>query len=136
MNNTIRVNCTRENLKLIREFVEDYLDNFDLSDVVLNQMILAVDEICANLIIHSNNEDHTKFITLRIDHVEDEFMFEITDNGRSFVQANYKEPNIRENIKMGKKGGVGVALVNRIMDKVEFISSEDKNTCRLFKKVE
>ena len=134
MNNTIRVSCNKKNLKLIRDFVTDYLSVYKPSEIVLNQMVLAVDEICANLIIHANQEDNSKYLTLSVAHKNNGYLFEICDEGKSFTQANYKEPNIQDNIKQGKKGGVGIALVNRIMDRVEFHSTNGTNICRLYKK--
>ena len=135
MNNSIQVNCTKKNLKLIRDFVTEYLQKLALSDVLINQMVLAVDEICANLIIHANNEDPTKYIYLTITEPKDAVQFEITDNGVAFKSHDYKEPDILEHVRIGKKGGVGIALVRRIMDKVEFTSDGDSNACLLYKKI-
>lgn len=135
MNNSIRVNCTKKNLKLIRDFVTEYLKALSLSDILMNQIVLAVDEICANLIIHANHEDPSKYLTLKMQALKDELVFEIADQGQAFERSNYKEPNIKEHIKMGKKGGVGIALVNRIMDKVEFITDGPQNICLLYKKI-
>jgi serine/threonine-protein kinase RsbW len=135
MNNEIRIRCNKKNLKLIRDFVTGYLATYNLSEIVLNQMVLAVDEICANLIIHANQENENQFLTLSINHKNSGFLFEICDQGKSFKHANYKEPNIQDNIRQGKKGGVGIALVNRIMDRVEFHSNDDRNVCVLYKKV-
>lgn len=136
MNNSIRVNCTKKNLKLIRDFVTEYLRALSLTDIQLNQIVLAVDEICANLIIHANHEDSKKYIVLQILKINgDTLKFEISDEGLAFERANYKEPDIEENIRLGKKGGVGIALVNRIMDKVEFSSNGTHNTCLLYKKI-
>ncbi|WP_242926756.1 ATP-binding protein [Pontibacter vulgaris] len=135
MNNSIRVSCTKKNLKLIRDFVTEYLQALELSDILMNQIVLAVDEICANLIIHANHEDPTKTISLAIHEQKSQLKFEITDNGVAFQESKYKEPNIEEHIRVGKKGGVGIALVNRIMDKVEFTSNGTKNTCLLYKKI-
>ncbi|PTX15121.1 serine/threonine-protein kinase RsbW [Pontibacter mucosus] len=135
MSNSIRVNCTKKNLKLIRDFVTEYLRTLALSDILMNQIVLAVDEICANLIIHANHEDPSKYLTLKVHTVKDQVKFEISDQGRAFEQSNYREPNIQEHIRMGKKGGVGIALVNRIMDKVEFITDGTQNTCLLYKKI-
>ncbi|MCC9137219.1 ATP-binding protein [Pontibacter silvestris] len=135
MNNSIQVSCSKKNLKPIRDFVTEYLNRLDLSDILMNQIVLAVDEICANLIIHANQEDPSKQITLAIHKQKDTLKFEIIDNGVAFQQAKYKEPNIEEHIRIGKKGGVGIALVNRIMDKVEFKSGNSKNTCLLYKKI-
>lgn len=135
MNNTITVSCTKKNLKLIRNFVTDYLAAFKLSDILMNQIVLAVDEICANLIIHANHEDPSKFISLAITEKDQMLKFEITDNGVAFRRSEYKEPDIEEHVRIGKKGGVGIALVNRIMDKVEFDTVGSKNTCLLYKKI-
>ncbi|WP_299825561.1 ATP-binding protein [uncultured Pontibacter sp.] len=135
MNNSIRVNCTKKNLKLIRDFVVEYLQTYALSDIMTNQIVLAVDEICANLIIHANHENPDKFIHLAIKKQKEMLVFEISDNGLAFQRSKYKEPNIEENIRMGKKGGVGIALVNRIMDKVEFETNDTQNVCVLYKKI-
>lgn len=135
MNNSIRVNCTKKNLKLIRDFVTEYLHALALSDILMNQVVLAVDEICANLIIHANHEDPDKFICLQIQNEQDILRFEISDNGVPFSRSEYQEPDIEEHIRVGKKGGVGIALVNRIMDKVEFTTSGTKNLCVLYKKI-
>ncbi|PRY16273.1 serine/threonine-protein kinase RsbW [Pontibacter ummariensis] len=135
MNNSIRVNCTKKNLKLIRDFVTEYLHALALTDILMNQIVLAVDEICANLIIHANHEDPDKYILLAIYKQPGMIKFEISDEGIAFQRAAYKEPNIQENIRLGKKGGVGIALVNRIMDKVEFKTEGPQNTCILYKKI-
>ena len=135
MNNTIRVSCNKKNLKLIRDFVTNYLSGYNMSEIVLNQMVLAVDEICANLIIHANNEDPSKYIYLTITEPKNAVQFEITDNGVAFSSHDYKEPDILEHVRVGKKGGVGIALVRRIMDKVEFTTKGDANACLLYKKI-
>ncbi|MGV3539352.1 MAG: ATP-binding protein [Rufibacter sp.] len=133
MTNKIRVSCDRKNLKVIRAFVTDTLAPVPLSEITLNQIILAVDEICANLIIHANQEDSGKYLTLTITYDDQVMVFTLSDNGKAFVQANYREPDIKDNIRTGKKGGVGVALVNRIMDKVEYSVQGNTNICVLQK---
>ncbi|MFC6998346.1 ATP-binding protein [Rufibacter roseus] len=133
MTNTLRVSCDRKNLKTIRQFVTDTLAPVPLTEITLNQIILAVDEICANMIIHANQEDSKQFLNLTIKYDDQVMVFELTDNGKAFEQANYREPNIKENIRQGKKGGVGVALVNRIMDKVEYSVKGSTNICVLHK---
>ncbi len=136
MSNSIRVNCTKKNLKLIRDFVTEYLHALALSDILMNQIVLAVDEICANLIIHANKEDPSKHLLLEISQKDKGMLkFEISDEGLAFERSNYKEPDIQANIRNGKKGGVGIALVNRIMDKVEFTTTGTQNTCLLYKKI-
>ena len=135
MTNSIQIGCSKTNLKTIRDFVTQYLSQYDLSEIILNQIVLAVDEIAANLIIHANKEDASKFLELSISRVDKQLLIEISDRGISFQRTNYKEPDIEEHIRIGKKGGVGIAIVNRIMDKVEFVTEGDRNICRLYKTV-
>ena len=135
MTNSIQISCSKTNLKTLRDFVTQYLSQYDLSEIILNQIVLAVDEIAANLIIHANKEDASKFLELSISRVDKQLLIEISDYGISFQRTNYKEPDIEEHIRIGKKGGVGIAIVNRIMDKVEFVTEGDRNICRLYKTV-
>ena len=133
--NTISVSCKKANLKRIRTFVADMLEPYALADVLNNQLILAVDEISANFIIHSNHEDESKQIRVGFTSKGRQLIFEISDEGAAFSPDNYHEPVLRDLILQGRKGGVGILLVNRIMDKVEYLRKGNRNICRMYKTV-
>ncbi len=136
MNYKYKVSCSTERLKSVREFVENSLKGHVLSELQISQMVLAVDEICANMIIHTHGCDSSKSIDIHI-HVENQssVTFEIIDHGQSFNYQLYQEPELSEIVKNKKKGGIGLMLVKRIMDEVEFTSETGKNICRLFKRL-
>ncbi|MDU0369274.1 ATP-binding protein [Hymenobacter endophyticus] len=136
MKHAIRISCTRRNLKVVRDFVSDFLAAYHLSDLIINQIVLAVDEVVANLIIHGNGEDESQFLDVRVSILEQEFCIEIEDqNLTSYSPSSYQEPDLQEYVRIGKKGGVGMMLVNRIMDRVEFTTQDAHNLCRLCKKL-
>ena len=136
MKNVIRINCSRANLKIVRDFVSAYLSVYNLSELHINQIVLAIDEVVANLIIHANAEDEEQFLQLKLAMEDHMFGVEIEDDSKeSYLPSSFREPDLQEHIRTGKKGGVGMALVNRIMDRVEFSSSGNHNICRLYKKV-
>ena len=138
MKYSLKVPCNKSKLKTIRSFVDATLGHYSISDVDLNMLILAVDEICANLIVHSYNTNNIPdCIELHIN-VEEEkgITFEIIDrNNEGFNIINYKEPMLKELVRSRRKGGLGLMLVKRIMDDVEFKSSGKGNICRLFKRI-
>jgi serine/threonine-protein kinase RsbW len=137
MSNSIRIRCDINNLKIVRDFVTDYLSRYNLSENVLNQIILAVDEITANLIIHANEKDKSKFIELSIKPLADHILlFEFKDHGKFFDLEINEEPDIPTFIKIGKKGGIGLALVKRIMNKVEFLKEGETNITSLYKHIQ
>jgi len=54
MIHSIRISCLKNNLSRVRNFVEGALKQHAISPIDINLMVLAVDELCANLIIHSH----------------------------------------------------------------------------------
>lgn len=118
--------------------MDETLGQYTISDVDLNMLVLAVDEICANLIVHSyNTSNAVDCIELHIKIEEHKgITFDIVDrNNEGFNILNYKEPMLKELIRARRKGGLGLMLVKRIMDDVQFKSNGSSNICRLFKRM-
>jgi serine/threonine-protein kinase RsbW len=126
--------CSRENLKGIREFVKSVLRNYSLSELEINQMVLAVDEVCANLIIHSHKCNPGDAIELSIKNSKEGIEFEIIDRDAVYFDLeSHKTPDIRQMVREGKNGGVGLWLVKQFMDKVEVEYKDTQSTWRLYK---
>lgn len=132
-----KVPCTKDQLQEIRGFVNKSLGQHGLSDVDISAMVLAIDEVCANLIIHShqcNPKEHIE-ITINVG-LNNGVEFRIVDEGVGFDINQYKEPSIDDLIQSRRKGGIGLILVKKIMDDIDFIKTKENNTCRLFKKID
>ena len=130
-----KVPCSTNRLKEVRSFVNSVLHEYEFSEVDISRMVLAVDEVCSNLIIHSNNCNPEEMIELQIKVDSEGVVFEIKDQGVAFTPTSYNEPTLREVIRKKKKGGIGLMLVKRIMDDIQFHSEKSHNVCRLYKKI-
>jgi serine/threonine-protein kinase RsbW len=131
-----KVTCLRDNLKLIREFVNVVLKGLSLSEIERNQLVLAVDEVCANLIIHSHQCDPSTSIEINIMDLKQQVLFEIIDREpNNFDISQYQNPNLKKIVKERKKGGLGLLLVNKIMDEVEVKTDNSQNIWRLAKNI-
>lgn len=130
-----KTSCAKNNLRSIRHFVEETLQRHALSELDISTIVLAVDEVCANLIIHSHGCDETQELKLTIDVKGDRIEFDIIDTSEIFNINEYKAPNLEDIIRTGRKGGVGLILVKRIMDKIEFLRGKHHHICRLTKKL-
>lgn len=135
MSNSLKVACSIENLKTIRTFLEKALAGKGLPEEEINLMVLAVDEICANLIIHSNLRDPKKEIEVAFFATSEGFVFEIMDSGKAFDPESISEPSIPSMVKEKKKGGLGLMLVRKIMDSIELKTENTFTTYRLFKRI-
>lgn len=136
MKKRLRLYCNTDQLVNLRQFLDEKLRLTPLSEIDSLQVILAVEEVCANLIIHSHECNPTEFIELDVNRQNGTIIFEIKDYGQGFNILEYQEPNIDHVLKTKRKGGLGIMLVKKIMDKIEFESNGTKNTCRLFKNLE
>ena len=136
MKSALRIPCSRQNLQEVRDFVRGYLADRHLADVAVNQVVLAVDEVVANFIIHANKEDENQFLDLKLTLLDHELNVEIADNGDTiFLPAPHQNPDLRAYISQGRKGGMGMTLVNRLMDRVEFFTRGNHTVCHLTKQL-
>ncbi len=136
MKSALRIACSRQNLQQVRDFVRNYLSERQLPDIAVNQVVLAVDEVVANFIIHANGEDETQFLDLLMSLHNHDLDVEIADNGDTiFLPAPHQSPDLHAYIRQGRKGGMGMALVNRLMDRVEFFTRGNHTVCHLSKRL-
>jgi len=135
MQYSFEATCSKDQLRAIRHFVRDKLKQHGIADLEVNSMVLAVEEVCANLIIHSHNCNSTDLLKIQVNIEPDKGVtFQIMDKGLGFDINGYKEPSLQEIIKTKKKGGLGLMLVRRIMDDIEYKQDTPHNIYKLFKR--
>lgn len=129
-----KASCSKNKLGEIRSFIKQVLDDHQVPELEKNTIVLAVDEVCANLIIHSHHCNPREQLEVKVNINGKSVTFDIIDKGIGFNIENYKEPSIKEIVSQKKKGGIGLMLVKRIMDDIEFIEGDNINVYRLHKK--
>jgi serine/threonine-protein kinase RsbW len=136
MNYQYNISCSLHNLKGVREFIRNSLKGHGVPDLEMGAIVLALDEMCSNLMIHAHHCDPDHFIAIHIHiPVKHNFIFEIIDDGSMFDINQFQEPEIGNLVNEKRKGGLGIRLVKSIMDKVEYIKENGKTICRLTKTV-
>ena len=126
--------CSREKLSEIRAFLSSVLVNLSVAESVKNEIILAVDEACANAMIHGNNCDEDKPLQLEVEHHGNKLTVEISDIGDSEINVEeYQDRTIDDLIRERRKGGLGLKLIYSIMDDVSYYSRDSRNICALTK---
>lgn len=129
----LNLSCQTSALSELRNFLQQNLATYKLSEVERHQITLAVEEVCANLIIHSHGCNPKDQIQLEIKDSYEKMIFEITDDGIAFNLLEYEVPQLKQVVEAKRKGGLGILLVKKIMDEIEFESKNGRNICRLIK---
>ncbi len=136
MKSALRIACSRRHLQQVRDFVRNHLSSRQLPEITVNQVVLAVDEVVANFIIHANSEDETQFLDLQLDTDGRDINVEIADHSDTiYLPGQHQNPDLSEYIRQGRKGGMGMTLVNRLMDRVEFFTRGNHTVCHLSKHI-
>jgi serine/threonine-protein kinase RsbW len=134
MNYRYNIGCSLSNLKGIRDFIRNTLNEKHVPELQISAIVLALDEMCSNLMIHAHHCNPDHIIELRIKQSgKHTFVFEIIDDGSVFDINQFIEPGVEGLVQEKRKGGLGIRLVKSIMDKIEYKSEGGKNICRLTK---
>jgi len=137
MNYKYKVGCSIENLKNVRDFIRGSLKHYAISDLEISEIVLALDEMCSNLIIHAHHCNPDDLFELNILVEKDQpLVFELIDDGTVFDINQFNTPAIDSIIHAKRKGGLGIRLVKSIMDKIEYQKEDNRNVCRLTKTVQ
>lgn len=109
-----------DNLLEVREFVSDAARQFGFADEDVANIVLAVDEACTNIIKHAYQYAPDKEISISIHRNNGAFEVKIIDEGRDFNPTELRAPDLRQNLSEHRRGGLGVYLMKKLMDKVEY----------------
>lgn len=131
----IKVPCKLESLREVRNRALEFMAGEEISHAQAKMIATAIDEICANIIIHANKQDPNKFLQVSMSRLDGMIMIEAMDEGHFFNIGGYQTPDMRDLIEGRKKGGMGLLLVQKIMDRVEYQRRDQMNVFRLMKRV-
>ena len=120
-------------LSRVRDFVTEVCEEAGFTGRETNNTKLAVDEACTNIIKHAY-ETAVGDIEIRAEITSGNVDIHITDSGKRFDFASIQDPDLGQYVETGKKGGLGVFLINRLMDRVEYRAGEDGNELFLSKR--
>ncbi len=96
-------------------------------------MALAVDEAVTNTIKHAYKYNKTKTVELNYTITEKSLEISVLHTGEPLAVDNINLPDMGEYLKEYRKGGLGIMLMVKIMDKVEYGNFKGKHFCKLIK---
>ena len=118
----LRVKSKTENLSVIRDFVSSNARSAGIPEATVENIILAVDEACTNIIKHAYKLSPEGEIIIKIDYDEEKFTVTIIDYGKSFEPDRVPLPDLQKYYREHRVGGLGMYLMKSLMDNVEYIT--------------
>ncbi|MCK6619506.1 MAG: SpoIIE family protein phosphatase [Calditrichaceae bacterium] len=129
----IVVPASMAHLKEIRDFIEQIGKKYKISDKIINSFKLVVDEACTNIIRHGYKDIKDGKITIRAIIRRLSVTIVVIDQGRSFDPRQVKDPDLQKYVQIGKKGGLGIHMMRKLMDDIQYNITGHGNELRLAK---
>ena len=99
-----------------------------------DRVALAVDEAATNVIEHAYHGAAGPQLEVRFEDRGAEFQVEVVDTGAWWTRARCRRVDLDRYVNERRTGGLGVHLMEKIMDSVTFQRSARRNVCRLVKR--
>jgi serine/threonine-protein kinase RsbW len=117
---SITVPATLDSLAPISEFITDATTRAGLDEHAAWQVQLAVDEAATNIIQHGYDAGVDADIQLDWRLESGQLIVTLRDTGRGFNPDDVPAPDITSPLEERQAGGLGIYLMNKLMDSVQF----------------
>lgn len=117
-------------LTRLNEFIEQVAEQNSLDMATTMKLQLALEEAVSNVILYGYKSAEIgaePIIKIEASILNSSLQFIITDNGISFNPKEVKEANTTLSLSERKIGGLGILLLNKIMDEVEYKRVDNHN---------
>jgi serine/threonine-protein kinase RsbW len=123
---------TAAELPRILKFVDGACEQAAIDPSLRFDLQLAVEEACMNVIEHAYGGKGGE-VTVCIEVCGSDAQITVTDHGQPFDPGEVAMPNLNLPLEERPVGGLGIFLIQQLMDEVEFVFSTEGNRLRMVK---
>lgn len=124
----LTINASTDNLPAVLDFIDSELEAVCSGRKILFQIDIAVEEIYVN-IAHYAYAPGIGNVTIQLDLYGEPPLvaIEFIDEGRPYNPLNAAEPDVTLPAEQREVGGLGILMIKKSMDAVEYRFEDNKN---------
>ncbi len=131
----LTIDAKTENLEQVLAFTEEQLTKADCPVKAQTQIGVAVEEIFVNIALYAYAPETGKAdITIDIGENPKEAVITFRDKGIPFDPLAKEDPDVSQSAEERQIGGLGIYIVKKTMDEVEYRRENDENILTIWKK--
>lgn len=132
----LTLEATVENINRVTEFADEFLEELDCPLKSRMQLDIAIDELFGNIARYAY-EGKEGEATVRLAWCEKEGVVELSfiDQGMPFDPLKQKEPDITLSAEERAIGGLGIHMVKKNMDDMEYEYTQGENRLTIRKRI-
>ena len=130
------IQAVPENLPQVLAFVGEHLKAASCSSRVKSQIDVAVEEIFVNISSYAYDPD-IGIAQIRVETKEDPLsvVLSFIDGGTPYDPLAKPDPNLKIPLKERRKGGLGIFMVKKTMDGIEYEYKDGHNILTITKNI-
>ena len=125
-----------EEIARMQGFIDELVAELCLTPEDAFNIHLALEEAVSNVIMYAFPEGEQHDITLTVRHVDDTLIFRVIDAGQEFDPTLQPDADVTLSLEQRPIGGLGIFLIRRIMQRVEYHRIDGNNILTMVKSIE
>ena len=125
-----------DELTKVQVFLEELGEEWEINIPLVFSLNLVLEEALTNVISYGFNDGNKHIIEISFEKTGDELFIAIIDDGHAYDPTLKTDPDLTLSVEERPIGGLGIFLIKKIMDKVEYQRINNKNNLILTKKLE
>lgn len=134
--NEITIDATIENVETVIGFINSELDKVSCPQKVQLQIDIAIDELFSNIVNYAYDKGIGK-ATIKFEYEKDvpAIVIYFIDSGIKYNPLEKEDPDITKGINERPEGGLGIFMVKKSMDGMEYEYKDGKNILKIKKNI-
>jgi len=125
-----------DQLPALAEKIEELSEKWNLPMPLTMNLNLVLEEAVSNIIFYGYPDKNEHTIKISVSLLNQEIEVEIEDEGIPFDPTSMKQPDVNLPAEERPIGGLGIFLIFKIMDHVNYKREQGKNILTLKKKIQ
>ena len=132
MKRKIKIESKMKNLRIVENTIEEVTNDIGIKQDNYGKILVSTMEAVNNAILHGNNSNPEKYVSIAIDFNNNELKVKVTDEGSGFRPDKVPDPTIPENIE--GLSGRGLFLMSHLADGIKY-SKRGNAVTMIFKNI-
>jgi serine/threonine-protein kinase RsbW len=120
----IKLDASLDHVVLARDFVAEIAAQVPMDRQQIHDLELVVTEALTNVIEHAYEGKEDSQMELAVTHENDQFTILISHDGLAFDPDSVPDPVMQEYLAERRVGGLGLFLMKKLMDQVEYTTDD------------
>ena len=119
----------------LQDRLESLASEHAISSKALHEVQLAVEEHLTNVLNHGYGDQAEHQILVRLQVEAGSLLLEVEDDGGAFNPLEHPEPNLSLPLDQRPIGGLGIHMMRKSVDRMEYRRSDGKNILVMVKHI-